>query len=71
MSKTKKTKAGRNKYQRGNLITAIRKLILKYGIENVSFEEMLKVAKSTKPDTAFDRSHFYYYRKYLRKQLKK
>lgn len=60
---TKKSKGGKKSgYKRGSLGTAIRALFDKKGVDKVTYEECLKLAKSIMPSTKFDKSHFSWYK---------
>lgn len=69
---TKKTKATKKKAikKTNKNVPSIRRtmidLMLSKGIDNVTYEETLKIAKSIKKDTAWKKTHFYYYRKIVR-----
>jgi len=58
--KTKKKKAKR--YQRGSLIKAMYDYFDKVGVDDSKYEVAEKLAKSIKPDTAFNKYHFSWYR---------
>ena len=57
-SRTKKTKT----YIRGSLIKSIYALFDDKGLDSVTYEETRKLAKSVKPDTAFNKYHYSWYR---------
>ena len=58
--KTKKKKTKR--YQRGSLIKAMYDYFDKVGVDDSKYEVAEKLAKSIKPDTAFNKYHFSWYR---------
>ncbi len=41
----------------------------KLGLEKVTLERCLELAQGVKPDTKFDKWHFYYYRKVYRDKV--
>ena len=57
-SKVKKVK----RYQRGSLIKAMYDYFDKVGVDDSKYEVAEKLAKSIKPDTAFNKYHFSWYR---------
>lgn len=62
-SSVKTPKGGKKSgYKRGSLGTAIRALFDKKGVDKVTYEECLKLAKSIMPSTKFDKSHFSWYK---------
>jgi hypothetical protein len=73
MSNAKKSRKQRvrenKKYKFGSLGKAIYNLLESKGIDNVSYEESLKLAKSIMPHTNYDKSHFAWYKSKLRKRL--
>jgi hypothetical protein len=66
-SKSKGKKSGSKKkkksgYKRGSLGNGIRALFDKKGVDNVTYEECEKLAKSILPTTKFNKSHFSWYK---------
>jgi hypothetical protein len=48
--------------KRGGIMDAIYSLFAQKGVDNVSYDECLALAKSIKPDTAFKEGHFSWYK---------
>ena len=64
--KTKKSK--KTKYQRGGLGKAIFALFDKVGVDKVTFERALKVAKAAKPDTTYGKAYFSWHKNHYRNE---
>ena len=58
----KKSKKKVKKYQRGSLIHKIYAYFDEVGIDNVTYDKTEKLAKKIKPDTAFNKYHYSWYR---------
>ena len=72
IKKAKKTKRTKKGYKRGSLGQAIYKLFTTKGVDNVLYEESLKLAKSILPTTKYNKSHFSWYKnKFRQMQLDK
>jgi len=72
MSNVKKSRKSRvkenKKYKFGSLGKAIKHLLRTKGVDNVSYEESLMLAKSIMPHTNYDKSHFAWYKSKVRKE---
>jgi hypothetical protein len=62
---TKRSKV--KKYSFGDLGKTIYAYFDKKGIENVNYEESLKIAKKCCPHTKYQKSHFAWYKSHYRK----
>ncbi len=60
--KSKKKSAKKSGYKRGSLSAAIYELFDKKGVDEVTYDECLELAKSVKKDTKFDKYHFSWYK---------
>jgi len=49
-------------YKRGSLMKAVTTYIDKVGVDKVDYESMLKIAKTIKPNTKFNKAHFAWYK---------
>ena len=49
-------------YKKGSLMKGIYDLFDRKGVDKVTYEETLKLAKSILPTTKFDKSHFSWYK---------
>jgi len=56
-------------YKRGSLMQAMNGLLRKKGIQNVSYDEALALAKRIKPDTKFNHYHLAWYKNNLKNVL--
>ncbi len=62
-SKVTTTKVTKQKeYVRGSLIKAIYEHFDKVGFDNIKYEDCLKLAKSLKPDTRYNKNHHAWYK---------
>ena len=59
---SKKSKKKVKKYQRGSLIYKIYAYFDEVGIDNVTYDKTEKLAKKIKPDTAFNKYHYSWYK---------
>lgn len=59
--------ASTGKSQRGQVDRTIYKLFDEKGVDKVSYEECEALAKQVKPDTAFNKNHFSWYKNHYRK----
>ena len=66
--KSKKKSAKKSGYKRGSLSAAIYELFDKVGVDDVKYEDCLKLAKEVKKDTKFDKYHFSWYKNKYRQQ---
>ena len=59
---SEKVKKKTKKYKRGTLIHKIYAYFDEAGIENVTYDATEKLAKKIKPDTAFNKYHYSWYK---------
>lgn len=62
----KKTEGAKGSYKRGTLSASINQLFKTRGVDKVTFEEAVKVAKAALPSTPFNKAHFSWYKNKFR-----